>query len=190
MIGTTLLSPPGQARAWGIYTKTKSNTHTKVFFSARSAIPNPAWLVCVVVLFLFFFVEHPHDCYSIGAGGRLKRTHQYVTPVRPGSTRPGSTACTAPPLATDSPCRGTLEISPENWLRGTKGRGGGGVKGGIEGEVHPFTCSNVQHRNTHYIYLSKSIPSNFFLCTKLTRCLLYTSPSPRDQRGSRMPSSA
>ena len=27
-------------------------------------------------------------------------------------------------------------------------------------------------------------------CKKLTTCLLYTSPSPRDQRGSRMPSSA
>ena len=26
--------------------------------------------------------------------------------------------------------------------------------------------------------------------TRLKRCLLYTSPSPRDQRGSRMPSSA
>ena len=29
-----------------------------------------------------------------------------------------------------------------------------------------------------------------FLLTKLITCLLYTSPSPRDQRGSRMPSSA
>ena len=27
-------------------------------------------------------------------------------------------------------------------------------------------------------------------CGKYKRCLLYTSPSPRDQRGSRMPSSA
>ena len=29
-----------------------------------------------------------------------------------------------------------------------------------------------------------------FLADLLRRCLLYTSPSPRDQRGSRMPSSA
>ena len=29
-----------------------------------------------------------------------------------------------------------------------------------------------------------------FLCSCCTICLLYTSPSPRDQRGSRMPSSA
>ena len=28
------------------------------------------------------------------------------------------------------------------------------------------------------------------MCKKLLACLLYTSPSPRDQRGSRMPSSA
>ena len=27
-------------------------------------------------------------------------------------------------------------------------------------------------------------------CTQIMNCLLYTSPSPRDQRGSRMPSSA
>ena len=31
--------------------------------------------------------------------------------------------------------------------------------------------------------------SHYILCED-TRCLLYTSPSPRDQRGSRMPSSA
>ena len=30
----------------------------------------------------------------------------------------------------------------------------------------------------------------FDLATTMTPCLLYTSPSPRDQRGSRMPSSA
>ena len=31
---------------------------------------------------------------------------------------------------------------------------------------------------------------NDLLCRRLSHCLLYTSPSPRDQRGSRMPSSA
>ena len=33
-------------------------------------------------------------------------------------------------------------------------------------------------------------PSQVIHCTVLYTCLLYTSPSPRDQRGSRMPSSA
>ena len=31
---------------------------------------------------------------------------------------------------------------------------------------------------------------SFFECVWVRACLLYTSPSPRDQRGSRMPSSA
>ena len=40
------------------------------------------------------------------------------------------------------------------------------------------------HRNKiHIINLEKSLPL-------FQDCLLYTSPSPRDQRGSRMPSSA
>ena len=39
--------------------------------------------------------------------------------------------------------------------------------------------------------LTRSIPSQLPLETEIdTPCLLYTSPSPRDQRGSRMPSSA
>ena len=34
-------------------------------------------------------------------------------------------------------------------------------------------------------------PSHFHICRAMAwTCLLYTSPSPRDQRGSRMPSSA
>ena len=40
---------------------------------------------------------------------------------------------------------------------------------------------------TNYV-ISKNI-NDFLIDFKLT-CLLYTSPSPRDQRGSRMPSSA
>ena len=35
-----------------------------------------------------------------------------------------------------------------------------------------------------------TIASDFFNGLEYWRCLLYTSPSPRDQRGSRMPSSA
>ena len=36
----------------------------------------------------------------------------------------------------------------------------------------------------------KGAPSEIWTSLRSTRCLLYTSPSPRDQRGSRMPSSA
>ena len=42
-------------------------------------------------------------------------------------------------------------------------------------------------------YLLFEVPSNLWLervGVRITLCLLYTSPSPRDQRGSRMPSSA
>ena len=36
----------------------------------------------------------------------------------------------------------------------------------------------------------EAIKTNDMYTTKVNACLLYTSPSPRDQRGSRMPSSA
>ena len=38
--------------------------------------------------------------------------------------------------------------------------------------------------------LAEKLANNQALSAHLTACLLYTSPSPRDQRGSRMPSSA
>ena len=38
--------------------------------------------------------------------------------------------------------------------------------------------------------LAKELRVNGSVTTRLNVCLLYTSPSPRDQRGSRMPSSA
>ena len=46
--------------------------------------------------------------------------------------------------------------------------------------------------NTKYVRLGMIImtPFSFPLPIVLYACLLYTSPSPRDQRGSRMPSSA
>ena len=45
----------------------------------------------------------------------------------------------------------------------------------------------------HYVSLHQSnrmLKPNFQLVEIVATCLLYTSPSPRDQRGSRMPSSA
>ena len=39
-------------------------------------------------------------------------------------------------------------------------------------------------------HLGYGLPIGAVLATENTICLLYTSPSPRDQRGSRMPSSA
>ena len=62
----------------------------------------------------------------------------------------------------------------------------------------PEECLRVSSVNVHVIMLEKGrwmapIPvhdrRNRRMCLP-TRCLLYTSPSPRDQRGSRMPSSA
>ena len=45
----------------------------------------------------------------------------------------------------------------------------------------PMMCS---------LFLSKNISNHKTIADRLIGCLLYTSPSPRDQRGSRMPSSA
>ena len=39
-------------------------------------------------------------------------------------------------------------------------------------------------------YLTANYYDHNFIVRQFTTCLLYTSPSPRDQRGSRMPSSA
>ena len=45
---------------------------------------------------------------------------------------------------------------------------------------------------TYHYVAYVGIGNNFlgYFCDLITICLLYTSPSPRDQRGSRMPSSA
>ena len=53
----------------------------------------------------------------------------------------------------------------------------------FEVHIHVFICKfdNVQSYSIVLIYCI------LYLCNF---CLLYTSPSPRDQRGSRMPSSA
>ena len=44
--------------------------------------------------------------------------------------------------------------------------------------------------NDRPVEISQRIVLNFYTAKRLLHCLLYTSPSPRDQRGSRMPSSA
>ena len=50
----------------------------------------------------------------------------------------------------------------------------------LAGACTPSLCSS----------LSRLPPQRLPYCALVTTCLLYTSPSPRDQRGSRMPSSA
>ena len=64
------------------------------------------------------------------------------------------------------------------------------------------TASNTEHKENTINHdashkLDLTIDTGYLILTPLTislqnnnRCLLYTSPSPRDQRGSRMPSSA
>ena len=55
-------------------------------------------------------------------------------------------------------------------------------------EIHPFW---LRERVNGEQYLDKGTQQRLFDPTFLSNdCLLYTSPSPRDQRGSRMPSSA
>ena len=59
------------------------------------------------------------------------------------------------------------------------------IQGQMQGDVYTGTDS-VE-------YLADGVPDRVFFATNetiLTTCLLYTSPSPRDMRRSRMPSSA
>ena len=51
-------------------------------------------------------------------------------------------------------------------------------------------CFFVEERFGLWISTSKESEALVTSLTKEECCLLYTSPSPRDQRGSRMPSSA
>ena len=54
----------------------------------------------------------------------------------------------------------------------------------------PIACISV-FKNKKISYFNKLAKKQFFSLKKnIHICLLYTSPSPRDQRGSRMPSSA
>ena len=56
-------------------------------------------------------------------------------------------------------------------------------------EIHPSDAEAQGVRDGQWVSLS-SRKGEITLRAKLSDCLLYTSPSPRDQRGSRMPSSA
>ena len=67
---------------------------------------------------------------------------------------------------------------------GRSGRGGGGGGGGVFSIAPPSHQAQPQTDNKMKKQTAKKSPSESQLC------LLYTSPSPRDQRGSRMPSSA
>ena len=51
-----------------------------------------------------------------------------------------------------------------------------------------FICGNDKDLDGRVVVLRKADQQNNFI--QYHSCLLYTSPSPRDQRGSRMPSSA
>ena len=53
------------------------------------------------------------------------------------------------------------------------------------------SCSQTENINEKNIHLHvKELSSDKFEGREPGTCLLYTSPSPRDQRGSRMPASA
>ena len=58
----------------------------------------------------------------------------------------------------------------------------------IEDAVSVLKNSNKEHENSSFSYISLEEPDKKLLKEK--SCLLYTSPSPRDKRQSRMPSSA
>ena len=53
-----------------------------------------------------------------------------------------------------------------------------------------FARDGMRYRSLGEKNITKPVPSEADTIDKIIACLLYTSPSPRDQRGSRMPSSA
>ena len=72
---------------------------------------------------------------------------------------------------------------------------------GTDGTKSPFHCAACKshlgyfnHKHNNYEVLNKNLDkkdTGIFHCSACEMpCLLYTSPSPRDQRGPRMPSSA
>ena len=91
-------------------------------------------------------------------------------------------------------CQAGLEVALQNV--GNGGRGEGAAigkdstgKGGMVGRGSlALTSGDVSRNNAAKNAMRKALKE----CTKeqIKFCLLYTSPSPRDQRGSRMPSSA
>jgi len=57
-----------------------------------------------------------------------------------------------------------------------------------QGDLIENTCGHRKWRSP--LFMPEWAARYFIEITKVEACLLYTSPSPRDQRGSRMPSSA
>ena len=68
---------------------------------------------------------------------------------------------------------------------------GNGIGRELTWEQDDITLQNIQARvRAPGIWMLTNIRNGLLLSTSNRSCLLYTSPSPRDQRGSRMPSSA
>ena len=81
-----------------------------------------------------------------------------------------------------------VEILTKMWAEGNSASQiakelGGVTRNAVIGKVHRLGLSNRATTNT-------ANKSDTKTKTATKSCLLYTSPSPRDQRGSRMPSSA
>ena len=65
-----------------------------------------------------------------------------------------------------------------------------GISVPLVGTIAAGTPILAEENIERYFNIDSSIKADFCLRIKGDSCLLYTSPSPRDQRGSRMPSSA
>ena len=60
----------------------------------------------------------------------------------------------------------------------------------VDAELHNALMGTTKWNETRIPVIKGTFTRLLKNVTLLTSCLLYTSPSPRDQRGSRMPSSA
>ena len=93
------------------------------------------------------------------------------------------------PIATTFKAKGQI---PDNHplAAGVLGRSGTPIASWFMNECDLILALGASFSNHTGIEKSKTIIQVDFDPAQLGRCLLYTSPSPRDQRGSRMPSSA
>ena len=87
-------------------------------------------------------------------------------------------------------------VSPLPYHGGMSTQLAPGSQSAVEEKTQPSFEDGDAERFSHYVPKAKLTDAIVngtpvvALCGKVWVCLLYTSPSPRDQRGSRMPSSA
>ena len=117
----------------------------------------------------------------VGAGSFDRNTYERITALPDVK----NAFCFFAPGDADYVIVGWYGKSPGNWFP----LGEGSFLGGIPGKKEAYTSSNIAQYDPNS-KKTVSIHGTEYEVVGSTTCLLYTSPSPRDARSSRMPSSA